>query len=215
LLALAGAAVLAGCGGGARQDANEPSGTFPVAVDHASFPAVQSLGSTTRLVLRIRNAGSQTIPNLAVTVDGLSYRSTQPDLADPQRPLFIINNGPGLIARQPVLGTGKFSEGGYITAYTNTWASGPLASGHAVNFIWAVTPVQAGLHKITWTVAAGLNGKAKASTATGAIPTGHFVVLTAATPPPTHVDPVTGQVVAGPAPNAKGVAAANYQRAVR
>ena len=47
------------------------------------------------------------------------------------------------------------------------------------------------------------------------IPRGQFTVLTAQMPPTTHVDPVTGQVVAGPAPNAKGVAARNFQRAVR
>jgi hypothetical protein len=106
VLALAGV-VLAGCGGGERQDAHEPSGTFPVAVDVATFPSLQSVGSTTRLVLRIRNAGSQTVPNLAVTVNGLSYRNPQPDLADPTRPLFIVDNGPGPVSRVPVQGTGR------------------------------------------------------------------------------------------------------------
>ena len=215
LVALAGAVSLAGCGGGARQDANETSGTFPVAIVRASFPTVQSIGGKSRLVLLVRNTGTQTIPNLAITVNGLTYRSTQPGLADPVRPTFIINNGPGLYSRVPVQGTGAYNEGGYITAYVNTWASGPLAAGHTASFVWAVTPVQAGLHHITYTVAAGLNGKAKAQLANGAVPTGHFVVFTASTPPPTHVDPNTGQVVAGPAPNAVGVAAKNYQRAVR
>jgi len=195
-------------------DAHEPSGNFPVSVDHASFPALQSLGSTTRLVLTVRNTGSQTIPNLAITVNGLSYRNPQPGLADPQRPVFIINNGPGLVSRIPVPGTGVLSEGGYVTAFTNTWASGPLPSGHSVNFTWAVTPILAGRHEVSWTVAAGLNGKAKARTASGSVPTGHFVVFTTMIPPATHVDPTTGQVVSGPAPNATGVAASNYRRAV-
>jgi hypothetical protein len=213
VLALAGVVMLAGCGGGERQDAHEPSGTFPVAVDQATFPPVQALGSTTHLVLTVRNTGSQTIPNLAVTVDGLNYRNPQPGLSDPTRPLFIVDNGPGLQPKTPVAGTGRLSEGGYVTAYTNTWASGPLAAGKSVNFTWAVTPVLAGRHTVTWTVAAGLNGKAQARTAGGAVPAGHFVVLTTRVPTPTHVDPATGQVVAGPAPNAKGVAATNYLRA--
>ena len=215
MLAVAGAAVLAGCGGGTRQDAHEPDATFPVAVLHASFTKVQSVGGTGRLVLTIRNTGTQTIPNLAVTVEGLNYRSTQPGLADPERPLFVIDHGPGPVSQVPVQGTGALSEGGDITVYTNTWASGPLASGRTSTFVWVVTPVLAGRHQVTWTVAAGLNGKAKARLSDGSVPTGHFVVYTVATPAPTHVDPTTGQVVAGPAPNATGVAARNYQRAVR
>ncbi len=214
LIAVAGAAVLSGCGA-ARQDAHEPNGTFPVSVLHASFPGAQTLGGSSRLVLVIRNAGTQTIPNLAVTVNGFNYYDTQPGLADPQRPAFIIDHGPGPISRLPVQGTGAFSEGGYVTAYTNTWASGPLPSGRTAAFVWTVTPVQAGIHTLRWTVAAGLNGKAKARLPSGAVPTGRFVVLTAMTPPSTHVDPNTGLVVSGPAPNAPGAAVRDYQRAVR
>ena len=66
LLAVAVAAVLSGCGA-ARQDAHEPNATFPVSVLHASFPAVQTLGSSTRLVLVIRNTGSATIPSTSPT----------------------------------------------------------------------------------------------------------------------------------------------------
>ena len=46
--ALFGAALLAsGCGGGERQDADEPSGTFKVDVS-ASFPAEQRLARADR-----------------------------------------------------------------------------------------------------------------------------------------------------------------------
>ncbi len=212
LLAVAGAALLSGCGA-ARQDAHEPDATFPVSVLHASFPALQPVGGSSRLVLVVRNIGTATIPNLAVTVNGFNYYDTQPGLADATRPAFIVDHGPGPVSSLPVQGTGAYSEGGDVTVYTNTWASGPLPSGHTSVFVWTVTPVQAGRHTITWTVAAGLNGKAKARLANGAVPTGGFAEFTALTPPPTHVDPNTGQVVSGPAPNAPGAAARNYQRA--
>jgi len=44
LVPLGLAAVAAGCGSGPRQDADEPSGNFPVQVVSASFPANQRLG---------------------------------------------------------------------------------------------------------------------------------------------------------------------------
>ena len=62
------ALVLAGCGGGQRQDASEPSGNFPVTVTTATFPANQRLSEHAHLVLAIRNAGGKTIPNIAVTI---------------------------------------------------------------------------------------------------------------------------------------------------
>ena len=41
------AVALTGCGGGSRQDAQEPSGTFPVTVTAASFPTTQRLAQHT------------------------------------------------------------------------------------------------------------------------------------------------------------------------
>ncbi len=59
---------LAACGGGERQDENEPEGEFPVEIASADFPASQRLAQTSDLTLEIRNAGEETIPDLAVTV---------------------------------------------------------------------------------------------------------------------------------------------------
>jgi len=198
LLAVAGTVTLAGCGA-ARQDADEPDATFAVSVPHASFPARQSLGGNDELRLVIRNVGHATIPDLAVTVDGLSARDTEPGLASAQRPVWIVNNGPGPVSPLPVQGTGEYSEGGDVTAYTNTWASGPLRSGASATFSWVVTPVKVGSYSVDWTVAAGLNGKAKARLAGGQLPTGRFAVDVASAPAQTHVDSNTGQVVSGPA----------------
>src|SRR5205085_6477181 len=80
------ALVATGCGGGQRQDAHEPSGTFDVNVVKDEFPLSQHIAQQSRLRISVRNVGNKTVPNIAVTVKGLSYRDTQPDLADPNRP---------------------------------------------------------------------------------------------------------------------------------
>src|SRR5687767_5075814 len=74
------AVVAAGCGGGERQDENEPEGDFAVEVVEAKFPEEQKLAKSSDLVVTVRNAGDRTIPNIALTVDGLDERKTDPDL---------------------------------------------------------------------------------------------------------------------------------------
>src|SRR3954454_15842460 len=46
---------LAACGGGERQDAHEPDGSFRLQVVDASFPVRQSIADRSRLVIRVRN----------------------------------------------------------------------------------------------------------------------------------------------------------------
>ncbi len=59
---------LVACGGGERQDESEAEGEYPVEIVSAEFPAQQRLAQTSELVLEVRNAGEETIPDLAVTV---------------------------------------------------------------------------------------------------------------------------------------------------
>ena len=166
-------AAFAGCGGGERQDANEPEGDFAIEVVSSTFPAKQKLAQSSDLAITVRNAGDQTVPNIALTVDGLNLRATQPGLADAERPRFVVNGVPREI--------GGFPEAkdatplGCDTAYVNTWACGPLKPGVEKTFVWKVTAVKAGPYKVAWRVAAGLNGKAKAVAAGGGpAPTGSF-----------------------------------------
>jgi len=56
-----------GCGGGERQDADEPEGEFPVEIVSAEFPAKQRLAQTSELTLSVANVGDETIPDLAIT----------------------------------------------------------------------------------------------------------------------------------------------------
>ena len=175
------AALLAsGCGGGGeRQDEDEKAGNYSVDVVDASFPEQQRLAEQVALRLRVRNSDSKTIPNLAVTVDGFQRRSEQAGLADPSRPVWVIDDGP---------------RGG-VTAYTNTWALGKVRAGETKEFVWRVTPVKAGRFEIKYRVAAGLDGKAKAVVAGGDRPAGAFNVEVAREPDDTRVDPDSGEVV--------------------
>lgn len=171
---------LAGCGGGGDpQDADEPEGTFQVEVDRVSFPRLQGLGETQALRMRVRNTGDQTVPNLAVTVDGFAYRTSQPAVADPERPVWIVNIGPRV----------------YQTAYVNTWAVGPLAPGRERTLTWSVTAVRAGTHTLRWRVQAGLDGKARAVNALDDPVAGSRNVRITRRARNTVVDPETGQVV--------------------
>jgi hypothetical protein len=172
-LTSAGVIALAGCGGGERQDEDEPEGDFPVEVVRASFPEDQKLAKSSNLVITVRNAGRRTIPNIAVTVDGFNFRKEDPELADPERPQFVINGVPRDIGGFPE--SKDASPIGCDTAYVNTWACGPLRAGDAKTFRWSVTAVNAGDFDIRWRVAAGLDGKAKAVGAGGGqAPRGNF-----------------------------------------
>ena len=186
--ALSAAGLVAGCGGGERQDADEPSGTFKVDVMQASFSKQQRLAGEAVMKIVVRNADRRTIPNVAVTVTsddddkggaGFTTRSEAADLADPTRQLWIVDRGP---------------HGG-DTAYLSTWALGPLPAGRTKTFEWHVTPVVAGTHTLRWHVAAGLNGKAIARTADGQDAAGTFRRSISSRPAAVMVDPKTGDVV--------------------
>jgi hypothetical protein len=179
IVASVAAVTVAGCGGGKRQDADEPSGTFRVDVVNASFPAKQHLAKPERFVIAVRNSGNRTLPNVAVTVSSFAARSEQAGLADPERAVWVIDASP---------------RGG-DTAYTNTWALGRLAPGRTRRFVWRVTAVQAGTHTVKWQVAAGLNGKAKATLAGNRAPAGSVTVAVSGKPAQARVDPKTGKVV--------------------
>jgi hypothetical protein len=176
---------LAACGGEERQDENEPEGRFRVDVVDASFPVKQKLAKRSELEITVRNAGKREVPNIAVTVNGFDTKLDNPNLADPSRPIFVINGKPKEI--------GDFAESkdlapeGGETGYVNTWALGPLKAGQEKTFKWNVTAVRAGSYKITYKVAAGLDGKAKAIDAEGVTPAGTFIGTVDDTPPDTRV----------------------------
>ena len=62
------ATAVVSCGGGERQDEDEPEGEFPVQVTSADFPPEQRLAQNTNLNLGVRNTGDEEIPDLAITI---------------------------------------------------------------------------------------------------------------------------------------------------
>ena len=167
------AIALASCGGGERQDANEPKGDFKVSVVSAKFPEDQKLAKRSELEIIVRNNETKrVVPNIAVTVKGFDERRKNKALADPTRPVFVINGVPKEIGTFPE--SKEAAPEGGETAYVGTWALGPLKPGEKKTFRWNVTAVRAGDFEVSYEVAAGLDGKAKAVGQGGKAPNGSF-----------------------------------------
>lgn len=185
ILGSVSAVALAACGSQPRQDENEPKGNYRVDVTRASFPAQQKLAKRSNLEITVRNAGNKAIPNLAITVTGFDYRATNPQLADPTRPQFVVNGRPQSIGGFPE--AKEAAPRGGETAYANTWALGTVRPGIEKTFKWTVTAVKAGPFRIRYVVAAGLDGKAKAIVQGGGRPVGSFSGTVSDTPPQSRV----------------------------
>jgi hypothetical protein len=192
------AATLVGGCGGSEQSKGEPTASFPVQIVHASFPTRQAVPHATQLMLSVRNPGPKTIPNVAVTLDSFSYVDRYPNESAPQQPVWIVDEGPGRDPKPAVPSQAVDPPGSGSTAYVNTWALGRLAPHATATFVWHVTPVKSGVHRVDYQVSAGLAGNAHAQLQGGGVPAGHFTVAIAARPHPKHVNPATGL----PAPGA-------------
>ena len=205
---------LSACGGGARQDAQEHRAHYAVRVPVAIFPATQDLAHRARMVIAVRNAGTKTMPNVAITITNPRYGTTaqafaerltnsysdpsSPVLANSSRPIWVIDRGPGAsICAASCQAAGGTGAGGGQTAYSNTWALGPLAPGHTKVFRWIVTAIQPGTHLVRYRVAAGLNGDAVAVLAGGGVPAGIFRVTVHSAPQQSYVDN-SGRIVVIP-----------------
>jgi hypothetical protein len=192
------ALALGACGGGGeRQDVDEPAGKFPVKIVTSSFPTRQRLAETSLLRLGVRNTGSKQVPALAITISlnknavhPFSIYDPQPGLADPDRPIWVLEN------EYPKL-AGEKRPAGAQTANDKTFDFGPLKPNQTVEAVWKVTPVRAGIYTLDYQVDAGLQGKAKAVTANGSPPTGSFVVRISSKPPQTRIND-QGEVVVVP-----------------
>lgn len=192
------AAVIAGCGG-SQQTAHEPNKTFAMQIVHASFPAKQAVARPATMQIEVHNSGEHAVPNVAVTVDSFNYRSSYPELAAAERPVWAIEQGPGKVPSPPVQSEEVSKGGSAGTAYVNTWALGPLAAGQTRTFTWQVVAVKAGTHVVHYSVGAGLAGRSKSRASSGSLQ-GEFAVNIAGSPATSHVNPSTGKVESGAAP---------------
>jgi hypothetical protein len=168
-----------------------------VDVAEAKFPTKQRLAQTSDLRLAIENVGEETVPDLAVTIytddekagGPFDVRSEQPGLADPNRPVWILENEyPKLLT--PGLDPDELDDApsaGAEAAQTDTFSFGPVAPGETKDIVWRVTAVEPGTYTVHYELAAGLHGKAKAVTADGGPVEGEFVVTITDKPPKTCV----------------------------
>jgi hypothetical protein len=206
------------CGGGQRQDATEPEGTFPVSIVKAEFATRQRLAQTSDLTLAVRNEGADAIPDLAITINtrrkddsvataATGTTGTEDGATTPapiaNGPFSVISEQPGLaIPSRPVWIleegypklAGESAPAGAEAAATNTYSFGSLDPGQTREMVWKLTPVQTGAYTISYVVAAGLQGKAVAENTDGSVPEGEFVVVVTAAPARTGVND-NGKVV--------------------
>jgi hypothetical protein len=186
--------LVAGCGSGPRQDADEPSGSYKLEVAAAKFPASQSIAQDSRMIVTVRNDDTKAAPNVAVTVEtdpskagqgtvAFGQRVDDSRLSDNERPVWVVNEGPP----------------GGDSAATNTWALGRLGPGETRTFTWKVTAVEPGSYTLRYRISPGLAGKAKL--ASGGRTDGLFKVTIDDKPVPARVND-KGQVVRGEAPGA-------------
>lgn len=189
LAVAASALVLGACGGGGeRQDANEPEGTYEVDAQ-ASFPDEQKLARPSQMRIEVENVGTETIPNIAATVTGFDYQLADPNnpelpdpsVADPGRPRFVVDRSPIEFIDPPTASDERSLVDqevdppyGRKTAYVGTYTLGELPPGETATFRWDVTAVNAGDYDIEWTIAGSTSGKSRAVDSNGETSTGSF-----------------------------------------
>jgi hypothetical protein len=137
--------------------------------------------------IAVRNTDDRNLPTLAVTIDtespgggdpasAFATSATDPRLADPDRPVWIVDRGPT----------------GGDTAASNTWAVGPVFPGQTREVEWRLTAVRPGNYTVNYAVSPGLHGKAVP--ANGQNTTGSFRVRISDQPVPARVN-AKGEVV--------------------
>jgi hypothetical protein len=211
MAALCTAGAITACGSGARQDATEPTGHYPVQVTTATFPASQHLAQRTHLTLSVRNTGNKPIPDVVVTIcnttctypapvgQGTSvaafarYLST-PGIANHSRPVWIVEQPPGTCYGASGYSCSNGGAGSDVSAATNTWQGGTLKPGATKTFTWTLRAVDWGRYTVAWVIDASLYGKAKAIGPDGVIPKGTFRVNIARAPAQAYVNDA-GQIV--------------------
>lgn len=176
LLAFAAAAVIAACGGNGEvgdQFANEAPGDYPVEVLRAEFEPRQFVARTYDLRIAVRNTGDEPVPAMVATIDlprrdstlAFAIRDPQPGLAQPQRPVWVMESGYPKLA-------GTAGRGGAATANRRTFNFRELPSGETANMVWRVTAVEPGNYGLTYQIDAGLGTDSTAVDAAGEIPKG-------------------------------------------
>ncbi len=168
------AAAFSACGGeSAGQFANETPGEYPVEVVGAEFKPLQTVARTYEMNIEVRNTGDETIPALNTTIDlpgrdstlAFAYRTPQKGVAQPQRPVWVLEEGYPKLA-------GTEGRGGAGNANRRTFNFGELPPGETADMVWRLTAVTGGTYRLRWQLSAGLGLDTSAVDAAGGQPTG-------------------------------------------
>lgn len=193
---------LAACGGDSSDSGpTEASASYPVRVVEAQFPKRQRLGETTLLRLGVRNEGGDAIPSLTVTFTlggeqgedsklPFGFRDPQPDLAQPDRPVWVLSEGYPRPAGSP-------DPAGAETANRKTFDFGRVDPEETVAAVWQLSAVKAGRFELLYELGAGFGGSSTAETPSGGDAGGSFAVRIS-TVPPNSVVTDSGRVVEAP-----------------
>lgn len=199
-LALVGAllgAALAGCGGDS-DDSDEKQATYEASVVSAELPRRQRLGETTQMRLKVRNDDEETIPALVVNVTlggeagagsaiPFGVRSSEPGLAQPERPVWVLEEHYPKRA-------GSEEPGGTEGASPKSFNFGSLPAGETLDAVWKLTAVKEGRFRVLFDIDADASGKARAVSPGGGEPRGSFAVTITDQVPDTTVND-RGEVV--------------------
>jgi len=144
---------VAGCG--QTQDAHAVSGSWKVLVEKWQFAKTQPLGTPQMFKLVISNVDTSAVPQLIVTIDGMSEYVQQPGAASKTRPVWIPDNV-------------NYSD---VTPYNSATATsynlGVLPAGATKVYKIPVTPIRRGQHTVSYRLAGNLYGSAKVTTPNG------------------------------------------------
>jgi hypothetical protein len=167
LAALACGVGLTACGSEAKIVDASDGRPFAVSAK-ATFAKSQRLANVEELRVTVTNEDTRALPDVAVVLSGLGREISVADngagrTADPRRPVWIVDAPPA----------------GGQTAYAGTSALGRLAAGARRTFVWQLTPVVAGTHRLTWRVAAALDADGPVRAAGGGRTKGSFRVRVA------------------------------------
>ena len=170
----------------------------------ASFPRNQQLAKNSTMEIVVQNAGQKMIPNISVTVKcgsrlggSFSIATQDTNVADPERPQFVVNKIPTATDRQnPPLDPAPLERS---NSYADTYPLGPLGAGHTATFMWDVTAVKGGVYHLCWRVNAGLYGKAHAVAASGSAPvSGDFKGTVSTKAPKATIGPDGRSIIESP-----------------
>jgi len=169
-LAVAAAALLAGCGSSGSSSRKSSAGTaananhtFKVQALDVTFKPAQKVGRPAKMRVEVRNADTETIPNVAVALDSFFYGPVPSGLPASKQPVWVVSKAPG----PPAKGEVQAPAGGGQTLYVNTWAGGELGPNQTHTFEWTVIPKKPGIQHVNLEILAAPGGQPKATLPNG------------------------------------------------